>query len=183
MLTHEELQAVKKEVKAIVSDAVKYADMSPDPPSSLAKELEYPTAIDTDYNEIPQPPFADTVNKRTIPFEQMGIINAHIAALRKKAAMSEISICEAANLAIHEEMLRDPSTTSKFTCLWELDYREHCLIYFLRHFLLLVSVQAEDLQSGSSYGIPGLTQQTYGSLRASDEIIDEGHIIGKVSCT
>ena len=44
------------------------------------------------------------------------------------------------------------------------------------------TVQAEDLQAGSSYGVPGLTQQTYGSLRASDEIIDEGHFIGKVSC-
>jgi hypothetical protein len=40
-------------------------------------------------------------------------------------------------------------------------------------------VQAEDLQAGSSYGIPGFTQQTYGSIRASDEIINEGHFIGK----
>ena len=40
-------------------------------------------------------------------------------------------------------------------------------------------MQAEDLQAGSSYGIPGMTQQTYGSMRASDEIISEGHFIGK----
>ena len=42
-------------------------------------------------------------------------------------------------------------------------------------------MQAEDLQAGSSYGVPGLTQLTYGELRASDEIIDEGHFIGQVS--
>ena len=117
MLTHKELQVVEKEVKAIVSDAVKSADRSPDPRSSLAKELEYPTTIDTDYNDIPPPPFADTVNKHTISSKQMDIINVQIAALKEKAAKEEISICEAANLATHEEMLSDPITTSKFTCL------------------------------------------------------------------
>jgi len=55
------------------------------------------------------------------------------------------------NLAILEEMLRDPMTT----------------------------IHAEDLQAGSSYDIPKLTQQTFGTLRAADEIIDEGHFIGK----
>jgi hypothetical protein len=29
------------------------------------------------------------------------------------------------------------------------------------------------------YDIPKLTQQTYGQIRAADEIIDEGHFIGK----
>lgn len=55
------------------------------------------------------------------------------------------------NLAILEEMLRDPTT---------------CM-------------HAEDLQAGSSYDIPKMTQQTFGRLRGSDEIIDEGHFIGK----
>jgi pyruvate/2-oxoglutarate/acetoin dehydrogenase E1 component len=41
------------------------------------------------------------------------------------------------------------------------------------------TIHAEDLQAGSSYDIPKLTQQTYGSIRAADEIIDEGHFIGK----
>ena len=41
------------------------------------------------------------------------------------------------------------------------------------------TIKAEDLQAGSSYNIPKLTQQTFGSLQASDEIIDEGHFIGK----
>ncbi|EEH51581.1 uncharacterized protein MICPUCDRAFT_30110 [Micromonas pusilla CCMP1545] len=38
---------------------------------------------------------------------------------------------------------------------------------------------AEDLQAGSSYNIPANTQQAFGTLRAADEIIDEGHFIGK----
>lgn len=35
------------------------------------------------------------------------------------------------------------------------------------------TIHAEDLQAGSSYNIPKLTQQTFGRLRAADEIIDE----------
>ena len=62
-----------------------------------------------------------------------------------------ITIGDAVNLAILEEMIRDPKTT----------------------------IHAEDLQAGSSYNIPKLTQQTFGKLRAADEIIDEGHFIGK----
>jgi pyruvate/2-oxoglutarate/acetoin dehydrogenase E1 component len=38
---------------------------------------------------------------------------------------------------------------------------------------------AEDLQAGSSYNIPANTQQAFGTLRAADEIIDEGHFMGK----
>ena len=86
------------------------------------------------------------------PFEdKTATIEAHIASLRAKAEAGEISIGDAINLAIHEEMLRDPTTT----------------------------IHAEDLQAGSSYDIPKLTQQTYGQIRAADEIIDEGHFIGK----
>ena len=40
-------------------------------------------------------------------------------------------------------------------------------------------IHAEDLQAGSSYDIPKMTQQTFGRLRAADEIIDEGHFMGK----
>lgn len=36
-------------------------------------------------------------------------------------------------------------------------------------------------QAGSSYDIPKKLQEVFGSLRAADEIIDEGHIIGKVT--
>lgn len=151
MFTEDELKEAKKEVLASVKAAVKFADESPMPPVELAKQLEYPDAPDTDYNTKPAPAFADAVNARTISPEQMETITAHIAALREKAKAGDISIGDAINLAIHEEMLRDPTTT----------------------------IHAEDLQAGSSYDIPKLTQQTYGRIRAADEIIDEGHFIGK----
>ncbi|MGK3753021.1 MAG: pyruvate/2-oxoglutarate/acetoin dehydrogenase E1 component, partial [Bacillariaceae sp.] len=146
-----ELKEAKKEIMAQVKEAVKFADESPMPPVELAKELEFPDAPDTDYNLKVGPAFADEVNARTISPEQMKNVKDHMASLIAKAEAGEISIGDAINLAIHEEMLRDPSTT----------------------------MHAEDLQAGSSYDIPKLTQQTYGSIRAADEIIDEGHFIGK----
>jgi len=151
VFTEDELKAMKKEVLTDVKAAVKFADESPMPPVELAKELEYPDAPDTDYNTKLAPAFADAVNARTISPEKMETITAHIDTLREKAKAGEISIGDAINLAIHEEMLRDPTTT----------------------------IHAEDLQAGSSYDIPKLTQQTYGQIRAADEIIDEGHFIGK----
>jgi len=151
VFTEDELKEAKKEVMADVKAAVKFADESPMPPVELAKELEYPDAPDTDYNTKVGPAFADDVNKRTISEEQMANLQAHMESLRQKAEAGEISIGDAINLAIHEEMLRDPTTT----------------------------IHAEDLQAGSSYDIPKLTQQTYGQIRAADEIIDEGHFVGK----
>lgn len=151
MFTEDELKSARKEILSKVKDAVKFADESPMPPVELAKELEYPDAPDTDYNKKPAPEWADEVNKRTISKDQMDTINEHISTLRTKAKEGDISIGDAINLAIHEEMLRDPTTT----------------------------IHAEDLQAGSSYDIPKLTQQTYGQVRAADEIIDEGHFIGK----
>merc|ERR1712127_109748 len=151
VFTEDELKAAKKEILADVKEAVKFADESAMPPVELAKELEYPDAPDTDYNKKVAPEWADEVNARTISSEQMETVNAHIADLRAKADAGEVSIGDAINLAIHEEMLRDPTTT----------------------------IHAEDLQAGSSYDIPKLTQQTYGQIRAADEIIDEGHFIGK----
>jgi TPP-dependent pyruvate/acetoin dehydrogenase alpha subunit len=151
MFSEEELKAAKKEVLSNVKAAVQFADESPMPPVELAKELEYPDVADTDYNTKSPVAWADEVNARTISPEKMETIQAHMAALREKAAAGEISIGDAINLAIHEEMLRDPTTT----------------------------IHAEDLQAGSSYDIPKLTQQTYGQIRAADEIIDEGHFIGK----
>lgn len=151
VFTEDELKDARKGVLADVKEAVKFADESPMPPVELAKELEYPDAADTDYNTKITPAFAEEVNKRTISDDQMTNIQAHIDALRAKAVAEEISIGDAINLAIHEEMLLDPTTT----------------------------IHAEDLQAGSSYDIPKLTQQTYGQVRAADEIIDEGHFIGK----
>lgn len=151
VFTEDELKAARKEVLAEVKKCVEFADSSPMPPVELAKELEFPDAPDTDYNLRQGPSFADEVNARTIPSDKMETIKAHIEALTAKAKAGEISIGDAINLAIHEEMLRDPTTT----------------------------IHAEDLQAGSSYDIPKLTQQTYGKGRAADEIIDEGHFIGK----
>jgi pyruvate/2-oxoglutarate/acetoin dehydrogenase E1 component/TPP-dependent pyruvate/acetoin dehydrogenase alpha subunit len=151
VFTEEELKEARKEVLAEVKKCVQFADESPMPPVELAKELEFPDKPDTDYNLREGPAFADAVNGRTISPEKMQTIQAHIASLRAKAEAGEISIGDAINLAIHEEMLRDPTTT----------------------------IHAEDLQAGSSYDIPKLTQQTYGQVRAADEIIDEGHFIGK----
>ncbi|CAB9497291.1 mitochondrial [Seminavis robusta] len=151
MFTEDELKATRKEVLAEVKACVKFADESPMPPVELAKELEYPDAADTDYNLKEGPAWADEVNARTISPEKMETVQAHIADLQAKAKAGDISIGDAINLAIHEEMLRDPTTT----------------------------IHAEDLQAGSSYDIPKLTQQTYGKERAADEIIDEGHFIGK----
>lgn len=151
VFTEDELKEMKKLVLADVKAAVKFADESPMPPVELAKQLEYPDAPDTDYNLKPAPAFADSVNARTISPDKMATITAHIVMLRNKAKAGDISIGDAINLAIHEEMLRDPTTT----------------------------IHAEDLQAGSSYDIPKLTQQTYGQIRAADEIIDEGHFIGK----
>ena len=151
VFSEDELKDARKQILAKVKEAVKFADGSPMPPVELAKELEYPDAPDTDYNKKVAPEWADEVNARTISSEQMETVNAHIADLRAKADAGEVSIGDAINLAIHEEMLRDPTTT----------------------------IHAEDLQAGSSYDIPKLTQQTYGQVRAADEIIDEGHFIGK----
>lgn len=151
VFTEEELKQAKKEVLTQVKACVEFAEKSPMPPVALAKELEYPDAPDTDYNLRQGPAWADEVNSRTIGTEKLQVIHNHIESLREKARAGEISIGDAINLAIHEEMLRDPTTT----------------------------IHAEDLQAGSSYDIPKLTQQTYGKGRAADEIIDEGHFIGK----
>eukprot|EP00614_Pseudopedinella_elastica_P011746 CAMPEP_0172592566 /NCGR_PEP_ID=MMETSP1068-20121228/11560_1 /TAXON_ID=35684 /ORGANISM="Pseudopedinella elastica, Strain CCMP716" /LENGTH=803 /DNA_ID=CAMNT_0013389615 /DNA_START=67 /DNA_END=2478 /DNA_ORIENTATION=- len=151
LATQEDLKEIQARVKKQVKASVDFASASPPPPASLAKELEYPDAPDTDYNARAAPADAEAINARTISPEKRAAADAHMDALRAKAKAGEITIGDAVNLAILEEMMRDPTTTCK----------------------------AEDLQAGSSYDIPKMTQQTFGTLRASDEIIDEGHFIGK----
>ena len=175
-LTQGDLQTAKEEVKAIIDDAITYADTCCLPPADLASGLEFPTDIDTDYNSLERPTFSDLVNTRTISPTKHDAINAHMSALRNKAENGEITISEAVNLAIHEEMLRDPTTTSKYKTFLLIILTLSIMLNF--SFIAFI-VQAEDLQAGSSYGIPRLTQQMYGSIRASDEIINEGHFIGK----
>ena len=146
-----DIEGANARVKAEVKKALDFARDSPEPAASLAKELEFPDAPDTDYNGRAAPADGAAITAATVPDEKMEAVQAHITALKGKAADGTISIGDAVNLAILEEMLRDPKTT----------------------------IHAEDLQAGSSYDIPKMTQQTFGTLRAADEIIDEGHFIGK----
>ena len=145
------LDEASARAKEEVKRSIDFAKASDPPPRELAKQLEFPDKPDTDYNGRPAPEGAVETTKATVAPDALATCEAHIAALRSNAADGTISIGDALNLAILEEMMRDPKTT----------------------------IHAEDLQAGSSYNIPKLTQQTFGTLRAADEIIDEGHFIGK----
>jgi TPP-dependent pyruvate/acetoin dehydrogenase alpha subunit/pyruvate/2-oxoglutarate/acetoin dehydrogenase E1 component len=152
--TSDDLTAIKKEEQVKVKSYVKFATDSPPPPASLAKELEYPDKPDTDYNtreQTEQGVLTIARSSGVVSQEALATCEAHVAALQEQGREGTITVGDALNLAILEEMLSDPTTT----------------------------IHAEDLQAGSSYNIPKLTQQTFGKLRAADEIIDEGHFIGK----
>ena len=138
-------------VKAAVKAALDFARDSPEPAPELAKELEFPDKPDTDYNTRDAPADGAAITAATVSDERMTAVQEHVSALKAKATDGSISIGDAVNLAVLEEMLRDPKCT----------------------------IHAEDLQAGSSYDIPKMTQQTFGKMRAADEIIDEGHFIGK----
>ncbi|KAH8070736.1 pyruvate dehydrogenase [Aureococcus anophagefferens] len=149
------LEDVLKTGRAVIDhvrrqDAVAFAKASPPPPRELAKELEYPDKPDTDYNAKPAPVDGAAITARSVPAGNLADCEARIKMLQDAAKGDGINIGDALNLAILEEMVRDPMTT----------------------------IHAEDLQAGSSYDIPKLTQQTF-ALRAADEIIDEGHFLGK----
>jgi 2-oxoisovalerate dehydrogenase E1 component len=146
-----ELDAIKVAMMGLVKNSVEFAKNSPFPPKELAKELEYPDKADTDYTNRVPPAAMTELTKKLISADKLANVDAHIKTLTAAAAAGTMSIGDAVNLAILEEMLLDPTTT----------------------------IHAEDLQAGSSYNIPKLTQQTFGRLRAADEIIDEGHFIGK----
>ncbi|CAN0395885.1 unnamed protein product, partial [Discosporangium mesarthrocarpum] len=88
---------------------------SPPPPlkndSDWAQELEYPDAPETDYNQRDPPASAEVVNARSLPPASRAEAEAHCASLEERARAGEITIGDAINLAILEEMLRDPYTT------------------------------------------------------------------------
>lgn len=146
-----ELEVCKEDAKIVVKKSIEFATKSEPPPRSLAKELEYPDAPSTDFNLRGVPADSDAITARTVDPTALANCNTYIKSLQTQATAGTISIGDAVNLAILEEMVRDPTTT----------------------------IHAEDLQAGSSYNIPKLTQQTFGKLRAADEIIDEGHFMGK----
>ena len=100
----QELAEAKKAVQKQVKEAVAFAEESPMPPVELAKELEFPDAPDTDYNQREGPAWADDFNKKTISPDKMETIQAHIKALRAKSDAGDLSIGDAINLAIHEEV-------------------------------------------------------------------------------
>lgn len=146
-----ELKEAKSRAQDRVKAAEKFALESPPPPANLGEELEYPDDPDTDYNGRGPSPMAEKITQATVDPKALKKMEEHLESIRKQSAEGGITIGDAVNLAILEEMVRDPRTT----------------------------IHAEDLQAGSSYNIPKLTQQTFGKLRAADEIIDEGHFIGK----
>lgn len=151
LFTEHELEKMRTQSLAQVKACVDFATKSPPPPKSLAKELEYPDPPNTDYNKRTVPSQYSAVTHSTVPSDALATCLAHIQQLRTQSQAGALTIGDAINLAILEEMIRDPTTV----------------------------MHAEDLQAGSSYNIPKLTQQTFGKLRAADEIIDEGHFIGK----
>ena len=151
LFTENDFEVSKKKMAAIVKASIDFALASPPPPADLAKMLEYPDPANTDYNKRDVPAEYAAITKATVDPESLATCLALIETLRKNAVAGTITIGDAVNLAILEEMVRDPTTV----------------------------IHAEDLQAGSSYNIPKLTQQTFGKLRAADEIIDEGHFIGK----
>ncbi len=150
-ITEAQLEKHKNIANEIVKKSVEFATNSPPPPRELAKQLEFPDAPDTDYNKRQVPSSYEAITKKTTNPTALEECNKYIAKLRADSVAGTMTIGDAVNLAILEEMVRDPTTT----------------------------IHAEDLQAGSSYNIPKLTQQTFGKLRAADEIIDEGHFIGK----
>ena len=141
----------KKKASAVVKEAVAFAKESPPPPRELAKELEFPDPADTDYNTREVASDSAAITQRSVDAAKLTECQERIAMLQQQAKDPGLNVGDALNLAILEEMVRDPRTT----------------------------IHAEDLQAGSSYDIPRQTQQTFGELRAADEIIDEGHFIGK----
>ncbi len=141
----------KKKASVVVKEAVAFAKESPPPPRELAKELEFPDPADTDYNTRDVASDSEAITQRSVDAAKLAECQERIAMLQQQAKDPGLNVGDALNLAILEEMVRDPRTT----------------------------IHAEDLQAGSSYDIPRQTQQTFGELRAADEIIDEGHFIGK----
>ena len=150
-ITGKELEICKNTANDIVKKSLEFASNSQPPPANLAKQLEFPDPPNTDYNLRLVSPEFEAITKKTVDPIALKICDQYISKLKADAVSGIITIGDAVNLAILEEMIRDPTTT----------------------------IHAEDLQAGSSYNIPKLTQQTFGKLRAADEIIDEGHFIGK----
>jgi len=105
--------------KLEVQRALDFANNSPPPPPGLAAELEYPDPsgkVDYSAREPAEGlASATAVTEKIVPAETLKALKARIEALRAMCVDPKgISIGDAVNLAILEEMLRDP------TCLLTL---------------------------------------------------------------
>jgi hypothetical protein len=95
----------------VVKASVDFATKSASPPRSLGKELEFPEPIDMDYNSKAvqtNDKYAvstDAINKRTLTPEALSTVQSHIKQLRNMAEGGTISIGDAVNLAILEEVV------------------------------------------------------------------------------
>lgn len=81
----------------------------------------YRSYQDTDYNQKAAPADAEATNKATLDPTALSNAKDHMAKLVAKADAGEITIGDAVNLAILEEMIRDPSCVSSrnmHTCTW-----------------------------------------------------------------
>ena len=110
-----------------------FAKESPPPPRELAKELEFPDPADTDYNTSEVASDSEAITQRSVDAAKLAECQERIAMLQQQAKDPGLNVGDALNLAILEEMVRDPRTT----------------------------IHAEDLQAGSSHDIPRQTQQTF----------------------
>ena len=96
MFTEDELKEARKEILADVKKAVEFADQSPMPPVELAKELEYPDAVDRCLLRMPTP--ASSVPNKCKPSRPIWIICA------KRPRQERLPLGMPSIVAIHEEM-------------------------------------------------------------------------------
>ena len=102
----EELDARKKKANEMVKASVDFSLKSPMPPRDLAKKLEYPDSPSTDYNLKTVPSEFAEITKKTVDPTALANAEAYIKTLQASGAAGTISIGDAVNLAILEEMVR-----------------------------------------------------------------------------
>eukprot|EP00854_Cymbomonas_tetramitiformis_P009243 gene9243-10950_t len=155
-----DLQASKNRASELVRTAVATAKRSPAPNKCDQDSLRiYPTPVDTDYNSITPPAYAQAINTQTISAQALKEVSERISHLQLMAQESCMTISDALNLAILEEMLDNPRTT----------------------------MHTEDMSLDLAYDyayhdMRKLTRRTFGSLRApdrEDKLQDEACIIGQ----
>ena len=78
----DELDSATKAAKEVVKASLAFAKASPEPPASLAKELEFPDAPDTDYNAKVAPADGAAITAASVEPEALANCEAHVADLR-----------------------------------------------------------------------------------------------------